>query len=332
MQRRLVALFLFVAASTAVAQSTGSLTVLKTISLPGVSGKFDHFAYDRSGNRLFAAATGNHTVEVIDVPTGKVLQQIGGLGKPHGVAWIGNSGRLFVADGTLAALKVYGGTPFKLIATLPLSDDADDMVYDAVTKLLYVGHGGSTAAAPGRVAVVDAVKLVIVDNLPMETHPEALEIDPVSHRIFVNVADAAKVAVIDGATHTVTARWPLTRAKDNVPLAFVPESQELLLGCRTPATALLLNSANGGETDSISSSAGADDLFYDAATRRAYVIAGSGAVDVLELTAGKLHSIGKVETAAGAKTGLLVPALHELFVGMPSVGSRPSQVRIFTTP
>jgi len=82
----------------------------------------------------------------------------------------------------------------------------------------------------------------------------------------------------------------------------------------------------------VPSSIGADDLFYDVATRRAYVIAGSGAIDVLELSAGKLKSIGKVETAPGAKTGLLVPALHELFVGMPSAGSRPSQVRIFTTP
>lgn len=332
MHRRLVAFFLLVAASTAIAQSAGPLIALKTIPLPGVSGKFDHFAYDGAANRLFAAATGNHTVEVIDVPAGKVLQQISGLGKPHGLAWVAESGRLFVADGTLAALKVYEGAPFKLIATLPLSDDADDMVYDEATKLLYVGHGGSTAAAPGRVAVVDTVKLTIVDNLPMEAHPEALEIDPVRHRIFVNVADAAKVAVIDGATRTITVHWPLARAKDNVPLAFVPEAQELLLGCRTPATVLLLSGADGKEIDSVSSSAGADDLFYDAATHHAYVIAGSGAVDVLELSAGKLKGIGKVETAPGAKTGLLVPALHELFVGMPSVASRPSQVRVFTTP
>jgi hypothetical protein len=118
------------------AQSAGPLTVLKNISLPGVSGRFDHFAYDSAAHRLFAAATGNHTVEVIDVPAGKLLQQIGGLGKPHGLAWVVGSGRLLVADGTLAALKVYEGTPFRLIATLPLSDDADDMVYDEATKLL----------------------------------------------------------------------------------------------------------------------------------------------------------------------------------------------------
>jgi hypothetical protein len=95
---------------------------------------------------------------------------------------------------------------------------------------------------------------------------------------------------------------------------------------------VLLNANDGTEIDSVPSSAGADDLFYDAATGRAYVIAGSGAIDVLELSASKIKSIGRVETAPGAKTGLLVPVLHELFVGMPSAGSRPSQVRVYTTP
>jgi hypothetical protein len=52
------------------AQPSRPLMVLETIPLAGVAGKFDHFAYDRSANRLFAAATGNHTVEVIDVPAG----------------------------------------------------------------------------------------------------------------------------------------------------------------------------------------------------------------------------------------------------------------------
>ena len=67
-----------------------------------------------------------------------------GLGKPHGLAWVADQGKLFVADGTLAALKVYAGSPLKAIASLPLSDDADDMVYDPQTGLLYVGHGGSS--------------------------------------------------------------------------------------------------------------------------------------------------------------------------------------------
>ena len=44
MHRRFAALFLVVTACAAVAQSSQPLTVLKIIPLPGVIGKFDHFA------------------------------------------------------------------------------------------------------------------------------------------------------------------------------------------------------------------------------------------------------------------------------------------------
>lgn len=90
------------------------------------------------------------------------------------------------------------------------------MVDDPETKLLYVGHGGSSAAVPGRIAVINAESNALVANLPTSAHPEALEIDPVGKRIFANIADSAEIAVIDGTTHTIKATWKLTRAKDNV--------------------------------------------------------------------------------------------------------------------
>src|SRR6266568_3415585 len=91
------------------AQNGTPLTLSRTIALPSVAGRFDHLAFDVDGNRLFVAATGNHTVEVINVKTGKTAETLSGLGKPHGLAWVAERGELFVADGTLAALKVYSG-------------------------------------------------------------------------------------------------------------------------------------------------------------------------------------------------------------------------------
>ena len=69
--------------------------------LPGVAGKFDHLAIDAARSRLFIAATGNHSVEVIDLQSGKVQQSITGLGKPHGLAWVAATGSLYIADGSL---------------------------------------------------------------------------------------------------------------------------------------------------------------------------------------------------------------------------------------
>jgi DNA-binding beta-propeller fold protein YncE len=217
------------------AQNGASLLLKRTIALPFATGRFDHMAYDAESNRLFVAATGNHSVEVLDIKTSERAETIAGLGKPHGLAWIPREKKLFVSDGTLAALKVYSGSPLKEVASLPLSDDADDMVYDAQTGWLYVGHGGSSASVPGRVAVVDTRTNTLLENLPVSAHPEALERDEHGKRIFVNVADAGEIVVIDGATHAEIATWKLTRAKDNVPVAFAEDKRALLVGCRSPA-------------------------------------------------------------------------------------------------
>ena len=83
------------------------LTLQRTLPLPQGTGKFDHFAVDLQANRLFIAATGNHSVEVLDLNTGKVTETLAGLGKPHGLAWIAESNMLYASDGKQADLKIF---------------------------------------------------------------------------------------------------------------------------------------------------------------------------------------------------------------------------------
>lgn len=316
---------------TVQAQQSAPLTLSRTISLTGVQGKFDHLAIDIKGNRLFIAATGNHSVEVIDLTTNKVQQSITGLGKPHGLAWVEATGSLYVADGTLAELRVYTGTPLALSGKIKLSDDADDMVYDAAYRMLYVGHGGD-AANPARVAVVDTEHFTLVANLAVATHPEALEIDPHSGRVFANIADSNEVAVIATGSREITAHWKLTKAADNVPLAFDSEHQLLYVACRTPGTLIALDAGSGSEVASVASAAGADDLFYDPELRRIYLISGAGEVDAYQVDAAKtLLPLGVLHTAPGAKTALYVPSQKLLYVGVPTTGDHAAEIRVYST-
>ena len=237
-----------------------------------------------------------------------------------------------VAEGTLAALKVYAGSPFKLVASVALSDDADDMIYDDSTKLRYVGHGGSSKAVPGRIAIINTLDNTLVANLPASAHPEALEIDPSGKRIFANIADAGEVVVIDAATHTIKQTWMISRAKDNVPVAYDADDRVLLLGCRNPAIALALDAATGKEMSDRPSAAGADDFFYEASSHRAYLISGSGTVDIYQVNADMtLKSLGAIMTGPGAKTGLLVRSIQVLFVGVPSAGNQSAEIRMYST-
>ena len=69
------------------------------ISLPGVKGRIDHLAYDAAGHRVFIAALGNNTVEVVDLPGKARMHTITGLHEPQGVLYIPSLQRLVVANG-----------------------------------------------------------------------------------------------------------------------------------------------------------------------------------------------------------------------------------------
>jgi len=148
------------------------------------------------------------------------------------MGWL--DGSLYVADGALGELMVYNGTPLALAGTLKLSDDADDMVYDEASHLLFVGHGG--AANPAKIAVVDTIRFSIVASLSVATHPEALEIDAPRAARLCQHSESNEVAVIDLASRAITAQWKLSRAGDNVPLAYDVERHLLYVGLPPPGT------------------------------------------------------------------------------------------------
>jgi DNA-binding beta-propeller fold protein YncE len=327
-----VLLLLSLGASSTGTQPRPPLTLQRTLTLPPGTGKFDHFAFDLNTTRLFIAATGNHSVEVLDLNAGKVTENLTGLGKPHGLAWVAETGLLYAADGTQGDLKIFAGSPLNQSHSVKLSDDADDMVYDAKSKLLYVGHGGSGAGNPAAIAVIDTTSQRLLANLPVASHPEGMDIDTAHDRIFANIADTAEVIVIDGASHTQAATWNLTGAKDNVPLAYDAEHDVLFVACRTPARLLVLDASSGRELSNLPSHDGADDVFYDAELHRTYLIAGSGAIDVYSVDAGKaVRAIGSISTSPGAKTGLLVPSQHALFVGAPATGAKEAEILHYST-
>ena len=94
MKNSTCASLLILAGVLAPLSAIAQLKLVQHAEIPGnYTGKFDHFAIDTANHKLFVAATGNHSVEVLDLSSGKVSQSITGLGKPHGLAWIPDTGR-----------------------------------------------------------------------------------------------------------------------------------------------------------------------------------------------------------------------------------------------
>ena len=72
---KVVSAFLLGALAGGYAREPTTLKLTQTVPLPGVNGRFDHFAVDVKGRRLFVAAPGNNTLEVLDVGAAKHVKR-----------------------------------------------------------------------------------------------------------------------------------------------------------------------------------------------------------------------------------------------------------------
>src|SRR4051794_39871429 len=62
------------------------LAFAAAIALPGVEGRIDHLAFDGDTRRMFVAALGNDTVEVLDVTANRHVKSLRGFHSPQGIA------------------------------------------------------------------------------------------------------------------------------------------------------------------------------------------------------------------------------------------------------
>ncbi len=321
---KLLALIFFI--GTTAIFGADSLVLKATVPLPGVSGRFDHFAVDTNSHRIFVAALGNDTIEVIDSAAGKRLHTITGLHKPTGVAFLPDQNQIFVANGSDGTVKVFDGASYKVIKNITGLDDADNVRLDVKANRIYVGYGD------GALAAIDTGNWQQIGTIKLKAHPESFQLEQNGNRIFVNVPDAKQIAVVDRETRAVVATWPMQKFHANFPMALDEANHRLFVGCRSPARFVALDTDSGRSVAEIPISGDTDDLFFDATRRRLYLSCGEGSVDVItQRDADKYELKEKITTRGGARTGYFSATLSQFYLAVPHRGIQPAELRIFQT-
>jgi len=322
--KTLSALLLCASALSGLAAEPALLRLVQTIPLPGVKGRFDHFAVDAKSHRVFIAALGNDTLEVLDVAAGKRLKSIAGLRKPTGVLHLRDANQIGVANGDAGTFKVFDGDSFAAVKSVGSLDDADNVRFDAATKLIYVGYG------EGALAVVHSATMEQTGRIKLSAHPESFQLETRGSRIFVNVPDAKHVAVVDREKQRVVATWPMEKFQANFPMALDEASRRLFVGCRKPARLVAFDTEAGKPVADTETSGDTDDLFYDAKRRRLYLSCGEGFLDVIQRGAGdRYERIARQATRGGARTCFYSPELDRLYLAVPQHGGQDAEIRIY---
>ena len=301
------------------------LELVATIALPGVKGRIDHFAVDVKGHRLFVAALGNDTVEVLDVAGNRHEKSVAGFGEPQRLVYLPQSNRLFVANGSANRVDILDARSLSIVKRVERLDDADNVRYDAAAGKIVVGYG------KGALRLLDADSADSAGEIRLGGHPESFQLEAKGPRVFVNVPTAQHVAVVDRVKRQVTATWPVAGAKSNFPMALDEEGRRLFIGARSPAVMLIYDIDSGKIVAKLPIGGDTDDIFFDASRKRVYVICGEGRVDVFRQETADQYSLeSSVKTAPRARTGLFVPEDGKLYVAAPSVGSAPARMLVYT--
>jgi DNA-binding beta-propeller fold protein YncE len=294
--------------------------LIADIAMPGVKGRIDHFSVDAKRHRLFVAALGNDTLEVLDTGGRKRERSLNGFGEPQGILHVPDSGRVFVANGGANRVDILDAESLVLLGHVNGLEDADNVRYDATERKVYVGYGR------GALKILDATTGAPVGDIALPGHPESFQLEKRGPRIFVNVPTAGRISVVDRVKRTVVGSWSVPAAA-NFPMALDEAGRRLFVGTRAPALLLVYDIDTGRIVARHPIGADSDDLFYSAMRKRVYVVCGEGRIDVLRQDDPDHYVLeGTVSTAPRARTGLLVPEDDALYVAAPASGASPARV------
>jgi len=295
-----------------------------TIPLPAINGRIDHLTLDPVRQRLFVAALGNNSVEVIDTVRNVHVRSLPGFHEPQGLVVVPELNAVAIANGDSGTLQLVDAATLETRWTISIGGDADNVRYEPGTKRVFVAYQGG-------IAVVDPVAAHVVQRIQVSGHPESFQFESQGTRLFANVPGwwSSQVIVADRSTTTVTDRRSTGACQANYPMALDESTHRLLIGCRRPASLALFETDAGTSLGSIPVVGDTDDLFYDGARRRVYVIGGDGFIDVVQRDQDTLRRIARVPTRDGARTGMWIAEQSRLYLAVPAGRGQPAEIRVF---
>ncbi len=244
-----------------------------------------------------------HTME-IEVATGRVVADIGGQQRSHGVAIVADAHRGFISDGGSGSVLVFDLKTHQVLGKIAAAADADGIIYDRATNRVLVMCGDAhrmVAIAPD----VNPNGGKVAATVDLGGSPEFAVSDE-NGKVYVNIADKDEVAVVDTRQMKVVARWPTGPGKRPTGMSMDRATRRLFIGCRNKM--LVVMSADDGRIVA-NFPIGA---FVDAtAFREGLVFAscGDGTLTIVrEVSADKFEPAQVVKTELGARTMAVDPS------------------------
>ena len=283
----------------------------------GGEGGWDILTVDPDAHRLYYGR--GTRMQVLDLETGKVIGEIPDTPGIHGVALAPGLGRGFTSNGRDSSVTIFDLKTLAVLGRVHVDGrNPDAILYEPVTKRIFVFNAGSQSAT-----AIDAASGTVVGTVALDGRPEFAVAD--GHgKVFVNLEDSSAVAGFDARTLKVESRWPLVGGEGPSGIALDRAHHRLFSVCGNEKM-VVLDSGSGKVVATLPIGKGADGAEFDPGTGLAFSPNGEGTLTVIhEDSADKFSVVGTVTTQRGARTMALDPKTHRLYLAAASYGEAPA--------
>lgn len=292
-----------------------SYHVTHTYTLGG-DGGWDYLSLDTVGHRLFVAR--QDRVMVLDPASGKVLAEIPGLNRAHGIAFDYADGKGFATSGGDSSVVIFDLKTLKVLGRTIAAPDADAVLFDPATKRIFTFNGDSRSSS-----VIDPASGKKIGTIDLGAGPE-FGVSAGDGKLYVNLEDSSAVEEIDAATMKVLRRWSLAPCESPSGLAIDREHHRLFSGCHNKLMAI--SDAQAGKViTTVPIGEGVDANRFDPGTQIAFASTGDGNITVVhEDGPDKYTVVGNVATKRGARTMEVDLASHVVYTVSADFGPPPA--------
>lgn len=290
MRRLLSAMVMMVSAVCAAQGPSGCEQVLDLVAdvpMPGAAVRFDYQSMDAEHRRLYIAHMNDDHLVVFDTATRKVVANLEGFKRVHGVLAVAEIDRVFASatgDHEMVAVDMQS---LKIIGKAGPIEYPDGLAYAPDAQRVFVSdeHGGVDA-------VVDAKTNRLIKKIPLGGYAGNTVFDPGSKHILVAVHGVNELVEIDSSQMTVIARHHLSGVKNPHGIALDVKDRLAFVAGEENASLAVFNLKEGKQLAVHHAGDDPDVLAYDSGLKLLYVSAESGTVSVFREKGQALQAVG----------------------------------------
>ena len=293
--------------AVATARAGGAYQLIGNIPI-STEGGWDYLTADPAAHRLYV--THATRVVVIDTAQDKIVGEITNTPGVHGVALAPELGRGITSNGREDRASLVDLKTLQTLVKVPTAAGPDGLLYNPARQEAYLFCGRAHAAT-----VIDVPDGKVVATIPLGGRPESAAIDVRAGRIYDNLEDQNKIAVIDTSSHTVVTNWPTAPGAGGSGLALDVKHHRLFIGCGESKTLVMMDAQNGRVIASVPIGAGVDADAFDPGTQLAFASCGDGTTTIArEDSPDRLTIVQTLATERSARTMALDVRTHRIYL------------------